>query len=137
MKEFIHFEDLTNLKNILPTVIGAILCIVFGFLIITDDAPVTYMIPAFIGITLLGIPQIKNIRHRNTIKYNNTGLTAKLLGRKTFGFQFMDIEQFSLNEKELILNIKGMDLVTLSRKRFQEKSLQELHTLIKQKTTQR
>lgn len=136
MKDKIHFEDLTALKNVVPTVIGALLCLVFGGLIITDNAPVTYMIPAFLGITLLGIPQIKNIRRRNTIKYNNTGLTIKLVGRKTFGFQFLDLKQCSLIEKGLLLKINGMDEITLSRKQFQENSLQELNTLIQQKTTQ-
>ncbi|MGJ8684570.1 MAG: hypothetical protein ACSHWW_08100 [Nonlabens sp.] len=136
MKEKIQFEDLTSLKNILPTAIGAVFCLICGILIVRDQTTIYFAILGIIGIALIGIPQIKNIRRRNTIKYNNTGLTAKFLGRKTFGFQFSEIEHISLIEKGLILNIKGMDEVTLSRKRFQEDSLQQLHTLIKQKTTQ-
>ncbi|EAS19917.1 hypothetical protein BBFL7_02317 [Flavobacteria bacterium BBFL7] len=136
MKEKIHFENLTALKNVVPTVIGALLCLIFGGLIITDDATVTYLIPAFLGITILGIPQIKNIRRRNTIKYNHSGLTAKLLGFRTFGFQFKDIEEVELSDTRLLLKIKEMDEVTLSRKRFQEDSLTQLHTLIQQKTAQ-
>ena len=133
MKESILFEDLTSLKNVIPIAIGAILCFVFGFLIISKEATLYYVIPAVIGIALLGIPQIKNIRRRNTIKYNNTGLTAKLLGHKTFGFQFQDIERYSFTDKALIIKIKKMDEITLSRKRYKKESLEKLHTLIQKK----
>lgn len=136
MKEKIKFEDLTALKNVVPTVIGSVLCLVFGVLIVVNEVQIYYVIPAFIGIMLLGIPQIKNIRERNTIKFNNTGLTAKLLGHKTFGFQFKDIEDHTFTEKGLIFKVQGMDEVTLSRKRFQQQSLEQLHTLIQQKTAQ-
>lgn len=136
MKEKIKFEDLTALKNVVPTVIGSVLCLVFGVLIVVNEVQIYYVIPAFIGIMLLGIPQIKNIRERNTIKFNNTGLTAKLLGYKTFGFQFKDIEDHTFTEKGLIFKLQGMDEVTLSRKRFQQQSLEQLHTLIQQKTAQ-
>lgn len=136
MKEEIQFEDLTTLKNVLPTALGSVLCFVFGVLIVVNEVQLYYVIPAFIGIMLLGIPQIKNIRKRNTIKFTNTGLTAKLLGHKTFGFQFKDLEQYSFTEKGLNFKVQGMDEVTLSRKRFQQKSLEQLHTLIQQKTAQ-
>lgn len=136
MKEKIKFEDLTALKNVVPTVIGSVLCLVFGVLIVVNEVQIYYVIPAFIGIMLLGIPQIKNIRERNTIKFNNTGLTAKLLGHKTFGFQFKDIEDHTFTEKGLIFKVQGMDEVTLSRKRFQQQSLEQLYTLIQQKTAQ-
>ncbi len=136
MKEKIQFEDLTALKVVVPTTIAIVSCFVFGTLIIVDGAHLYYIIPAFIGIILIGIPQIKNIRQRNTIKFTNTGLTAKLLGHKTFGFQFKDIEKYQLTDAGLIIKINEMDKMTLSRKRFQEESLTRLHTLIQQKTAQ-
>ncbi|GAK75966.1 MAG: hypothetical protein ABJN73_01690 [Nonlabens ulvanivorans] len=136
MKEKIQFEDLTALKVVVPTIIAVVSCFVFGTLIIIDGAHLYYIIPAFIGIILIGIPQIKNIRQRNTIKFTNTGLTAKLLGHKTFGFQFKEIEHYDLTEKGMTLKVNKMDEVTLSRKRFQEDSLTQLHTLIQQKTAQ-
>lgn len=136
MKEKIHFEDLRALHNVIPASLGAVLCLIFGTLIVIQDATLWYVIPAFIGIALLGIPQIKNVRQRNTIKHNNSGLTAKLLGFKTFGFQYQEIEKVQLSDTGLIIKVKGMEEVTLSRKRFQETSLEELNTLIQQKTTQ-
>lgn len=136
MKDKIHFEDLRALHNVLPAAAGAVLSLVFGTLVVIKEPTIWYVVPAIIGIALLGIPQIKNVRQRNTIKHNNSGLTAKLLGFKTFGFQYQEIETVQLLDTGLLIKIKEMDVVTLSQKRYQQQSLQQLYTLIHQKTTQ-
>lgn len=134
MKETIEFYDLTQFKHKAPAILGVLLCMVFGILLITHQALPIYIIGTLIGLILLAVPQIININKRNTIKYNNTGLTAKLLGFKTFGFQFTDLDNHQLTSDALILTINNTDVITLSRKRFNDQSLQQLHTLIQSKT---
>ncbi|AGC75241.1 hypothetical protein LX97_02385 [Nonlabens dokdonensis] len=90
---------------------------------------------ALIAITLFYINSFEGFSTRNSVSYSLKSITIKLVGRKTFGFTFKELEVLDLSEKGLYIKSKGMDAVTLSRKRYQDDSLTQLHTILKEKTT--
>lgn len=139
----IDFTDISKPIHTLPVIIGAILCLGCGAYIIIGhdpDAPsradLIVIVAAFLGIVLIAVPQIQNIRKSNTIRFNNRGLTAKLLGRKTFGFEFRNVTSLLLDEKELQIKVTGMELITLSRKQYHDNSLLQLKEVIEHHKTQ-
>ncbi len=143
MPATIHFTDISKPIHTIPTVIGAILCLGCGTYVIASNdtdsnstTSVVALIASLVGIILIGIPQIQNIRKRNTIRYTKSGLTAKLLGRKTFGFQFKNVTSVFLNEELLQIEVQEMDVITLSRKRYHHNSLLQIQQLIEQYKTQ-
>lgn len=143
MSATIHFTDISKPIHTVPVIIGVILCIGSGALIITrsDDvaastASIIALLAALLGIVLIAIPQILNIRKSDTIRYNKRGLTAKLLGRKTFGFEYRNVTSVILNDQLLQIEVLEMDLITLSRKRYNQNSLLQIKQLIELHKTQ-
>lgn len=138
MPSNIEFTDISTPKHNLPIILGVILCVISGTLIVTSnkaDITTTNPIPVItgiIGIALIAIPQIINVRKANTIRYNKRGLTAKLVGHKTFGFEFSNIEATHLKEKQLEIVTKNGERISLSRKQYNQKSLQKIIDLITQ-----
>lgn|GEM_PF-3811137 len=124
-------------------ILGIFLSTVFGLLLVIDTESTNsgtakwhYVIPTITGIILIAIPQIQNIRKSHTIRYNKTGLTAKLLGFKTFGFQYDNVKSIHLNEELLQIEVIGMETISLSRKRYNHNSLLQLKQIIEQHKTQ-
>ncbi len=72
---------------------------------------------------------------RNSVSYSLKSITIKLVGRKTFGFTFKELEKIDLSEKGLYIKSKGMDAVRLSRKRYENDSLTQLYKILQEKST--
>ncbi|PQJ19789.1 hypothetical protein BST94_05970 [Nonlabens xylanidelens] len=92
-------------------------------------------ITALIAVTLFYFLNFDGFTTRNSVSYSLKSITVKLIGRKTFGFTFKELEQLDLSEKGLYIKSKGMDAVTLSRKRYQDNSLTQLHKILQEKST--
>ena len=134
MKEVIHFKDINTpkYKIIMGTaILGLILAAVLFFL----DATLYSSIFALISITLFYINSFDGFSTRNAVSYSLKSITVKLVGRKTFGFTFNELEILDLSEKGLYIKSKGMDPVTLSRKRYHDDSLEQLYIILKDKKT--
>jgi len=112
-------------------IIAAAASLFLAILLFLTDAPGWIALTAAgTGITLFAATSIDNFKHTNIVNYDSKSVTVKLLGRRTFGFMFGQIEQVSLSEKGLLLRVKGQDAITLSRKRYKEQSLKEFYNLI-------
>jgi hypothetical protein len=91
-------------------------------------------IAALFSISLFYYNSFEGFSTRNTVSYSLSSITIKLVGRKTLGFRFKEMEQLDLSEKGLYIKVKEMDVVTLSRKRYHDKSLEQLHKILNEKT---
>lgn len=132
--EEIHFKDATQVKNWLPTVAGVVFCAItaIGVLNFNEQFSVWFALSGMVGLSLIGIPQIKYIRVRNVITIYRNGLTFKLVGHKTFGLSFKDVKQVQLTPQDLQIITLGEEFA-LSRKQYQLDSLEYLKELIEQK----
>lgn len=112
-------------------VIGALSFIVLAIGLFLINAPGwTALVAATIGITLFAATSIDNFKHTNIVNYDRKAATVKLLGKRTFGFMFAQIEEVNLSEKGLLIRVTGQEVITLSRKRYKEQSLQNFYNLI-------
>lgn len=117
------------------TVLGlAVLCLVTAAVLFFLGYRLYSTIAALFSISLFYYNSFEGFATRNSVSYSLTSITIKLVGRKTFGFKFKEMEQIDLSEKGLYIKVKEMDVVTLSRKRYQDKSLEQLHKILKEKT---
>jgi hypothetical protein len=92
-------------------------------------------IAALLAVTFFYMNSFEGFSTRNSVSYSLKSITIKLVGRKTFGFTFKELEKLDLSEKGLYIKSKGMDAVTLSRKRYENKSLTQLHQILQEKST--
>jgi hypothetical protein len=81
-------------------------------------------------VILFAFTSLDNFIYNNVVNYDSKAVTGKLLGRKTFGFLFEQVQETTLSDKGLLIRVQGQDVITLSRKRYKEKSLQEFYNLI-------
>jgi hypothetical protein len=134
MKEDIQFKDMTGRRYVM------VLCLAIGSLILAAtlyflNLRLYRSIAALVGITLFYVNSFEGFTSRNSVSHSSKSITISLLGRKTFGFPFKELEVLDLSEKGLYIKVKEMDAVTLSRKRYNDSSLTQLHTILKEKTT--
>ncbi len=133
MKEEIHFKDVNTPKY--KIIMGfALLGLVMAAILFFLEERLFSSISALIAITLFYINSFDGFSTRNSVSYSLKSITVKLVGRKTFGFTFKELEILDLSEKGLYIKSKGMDAVTLSRKRYQDSSLEQLHKILKEKS---
>jgi hypothetical protein len=92
-------------------------------------------IAAALAVAAFTTLSLDNFTTANSVSYGPKSITLKLLGHKTTGFLFSDVQQVSLQEQGLLIRVVGMDDMKLSRKRYTDQSLQELYTLLQEKTT--
>jgi len=92
-------------------------------------------IAALAAVTLFYFNSYEGFSTRNSASYSRSSITVKLVGRKTFGFRFKELEKLDLSDKGLYIKSKGMDAVTLSRKRYEDNSLTQLHNILQEKST--
>ncbi|PQJ17260.1 hypothetical protein [Nonlabens tegetincola] len=135
MKHRIVFQDQTARKYVAFTSIGIILIVAGVLLLFTSLEEYVAYLGIGIGIALFFYINMNSFRSTHFISYNRKGITLQLLGRKTNGFSFNQLQKVSLEEKGLLIKLKGGEVITLSRKRYLEQSLQQLFTILKTKTS--
>jgi hypothetical protein len=113
----------------------AVLHLVLAGVFFFSNLKIYSSIFALIAVTLFYINSFEGFSTRNSVSYSLQSITIKLVGKKTFGFTFKELEKLDLSEKGLFIKSKGMDAVTLSRKRYENKSLIQLHNILKEKST--
>jgi hypothetical protein len=113
----------------------AVLHLVLAGVFFFSNLKIYSSIFALIAVTLFYINSFEGFSTRNSVSYSLQSITIKLVGKKTFGFTFKELEKLDLSEKGLFIKSKGMDAVTLSRKRYENKSLTQLHNILKEKST--
>jgi hypothetical protein len=70
----------------------------------------------------------------NSVSYGTKSVTMKLMGNKTIGFLFSDVQEINLQEQGLLIRVDGVDeAIKLSRKRYTDQSLEELTRILKDK----
>lgn len=126
----IYFKDQEDpkFKMLVGAAIGALLLAIVFFVL--DFPSVIALATAGVSVALFAFTSIDNFKHTNLVQYDSNAVTVKLLGRRTFGFRFSNVEHLDLSEKGLLIRLKEMDAITLSRKRYSEQSLQKFYNLI-------
>lgn len=133
-KEVIHFKDLNTLRH--RIILGlAFIMLICAAVFFFNDLRIYSSITALIAVTLFYLLNFDGFTTRNSVSYSLRSITVKLIGRKTFGFTFKELEQLDLSDKGLYIKSKGMDAVTLSRKRYHDNSLTQLHNILQEKST--
>ncbi|WP_339686339.1 hypothetical protein [uncultured Nonlabens sp.] len=134
MKEVIHFKDMNTLRY--KIILGlAVFMLVMAGVFFLNNLKLYSSIAALTAVTLFYFNSYEGFSIRNSASYSRTSITVKLVGRKTFGFSFKELEKLDLSDKGLYIKSKGMDAVTLSRKRYEDNSLSQLHNILQVKST--
>ncbi|SCY17210.1 hypothetical protein SAMN05192588_1493 [Nonlabens sp. Hel1_33_55] len=135
MKREIKIRNLNSKKYLRITYTAAAL-FVLAFLCWFLDGPIVYAyIAAGVAITLFAYLSMDSFTTSNAVSYGSKSVTMKLLGHKTIGFLFTDLREVRLQELGLLIRVDGMEDLKLSRKRYTDQSLEELHTILQEKTT--
>jgi hypothetical protein len=134
VKEVIHFKDMNTLR--FKIILGlAVFMLVMAGVFFLNNFKLYSSIAALTAVTLFYFNSYEGFSTRNSASYSRTSITVKLVGRKTFGFSFKELEKLDLSEKGLYIKSKGMDAVTLSRKRYEDNTLSQLHNILQVKST--
>lgn len=134
MKEVIHFKDMNEARYRVVLFLAVIMLISAAVLFFLN-LRLYSSIAALLAVTFFYMNSFEGFSTRNSVSYSLKSITIKLVGRKTFGFTFKELEKLDLSEKGLYIKSKGMDAVTLSRKRYENKSLTQLHQILQEKST--
>ena len=133
MPESIRIQDLNSKRYKLLVGLGIffiVLALIFWSL---NFHSLYYYFSAIIAIGCFFGLSSSTFTTGNLISHDNYGVTFKLVGSKTFGFRFSELKDVSLTNRGLLIMIEGIDAVKLSRKRYQEESLNNLYNLLKAK----
>jgi hypothetical protein len=134
VKEVIQFKDMNTLSY--KIILGlAVFMLVMAGVFFLNNFKLYSSIAALSAVTLIYFNSYEGFSTRNSASYSRTSITVKLVGRKTFGFSFKELEKLDLSDKGLYIKSKGMDAVTLSRKRYEDNSLSKLHNILQVKST--
>lgn len=135
MQRDISFRDLNSPKYKGLTIAG-------GFLILLAALCwwfewTSYLSYVFAGLAVMSftILSMDSFTTSNAVSYGSKSMTVKLLGEKTTGFLFRKVSKVSMMEQGLLIRVEGMEDLKLSRKRYNDTSLEKLQTIIKEKTT--
>jgi hypothetical protein len=134
LKEVIHFKDMNEARYRVVLFLAVIMLISAAVLFFLN-LRLYSSIAALLAVTFFYMNSFEGFSTRNSVSYSLKSITIKLVGRKTFGFTFKELEKLDLSEKGLYIKSKGMDAVTLSRKRYENKSLTQLHQILQEKST--
>jgi hypothetical protein len=126
----IHIKDLSSPKYRLFITAGLLLFSVSAIAWYLDLSPLIYYGAAALAIGCFFVISFDTFTSSNSISVDRYGATLKLLGEKTYGFRFEDIQSIDLSERGLYIELKEMEAVKLSRKRYKQKSLENIYTLL-------
>ncbi|MEN8816120.1 MAG: hypothetical protein ABF274_04525 [Nonlabens sp.] len=134
MKEVIHFKDMNEARYRVILLI-AVFMLISAAVLFFLDLRLYSSIAALLAVTFFYMNSFEGFSTRNSVSYSLKSITIKLVGRKTFGFTFKELEKIDLSEKGLYIKSKGMDAVRLSRKRYENDSLTQLYKILQEKST--
>ncbi len=135
MQRDIHIRNLNSTKYRILTAAGGVLLITALLIWFLDGPDYLAYTTAALGIGAFTVLSMDSFTSANAISYGSDSMTMKLLGSKTIGFLFSDVQHINLQEQGLLIQLKDREVVKLSRKRYTDQSLQELATILKEKTT--
>jgi hypothetical protein len=134
LKEVIHFKDMNTLRY--KFILGfALINLVLAGVFFFNNLKIYSSIFALMAVTLFYMNSFEGFSTRNSASYSLKSITINLVGKKTFGFTFKELEKLDLSDKGLYIKSRGMEAVTLSRKRYENSSLTQLHNILKEKST--
>jgi len=134
MQREIKIRDLNSPKFKSITFIAVALFVIAGLCLFLDAPSYYAYIAAAVAIALFAYLSMESFTVANSVSYGGRSVTMKLLGEKTTGFLFSDVQEVRLQEQGLLIRVQGMDDLKLSRKRYYDQSLEQLHSIIKEKT---
>ena len=132
----IHIKDLSSPRYRLFIVAGLLLFSVSAIAWYLDGYPLIYYGTAALAIGCFFVISFDTFTSSNSISVDRYGATLKLLGEKTHGFRFEDIQSIDLSDRGLYIGLKGMEAVKLSRKRYKQQSLENIYTLLTTKNNE-
>ena len=135
MKREIKIRNLNSPKFRAITFIAISLFTIAGIALFLDLPSYIAYITAALGVALFAYLSMESFTVANSVSYGSKSITMKLLGHKTIGFLFTDLTEVRLQELGLLIRVDGMEDLKLSRKRYTDQSLEQLHTILKEKTT--
>ncbi|MEN8898071.1 hypothetical protein [Nonlabens sp.] len=130
----IHFKDMNEARYRVILLI-AVFMLISAAVLFFLDLRLYSSIAALLAVTFFYMNSFEGFSTRNSVSYSLKSITIKLVGRKTFGFTFKELEKIDLSEKGLYIKSKGMDAVRLSRKRYENDSLTQLYKILQEKST--
>lgn len=134
MQRKIKFRDLDSVKYKAITVAGGVLMALAALSWILQWTSYLQYICAGLSVMAFTVLSMDSFTSSNAVSYGKKSITIKLLGSKTTGFLFSDVQEIRLQEQGLFIGVQGMEDLKLSRKRYTDQSLEQLHSIIKEKT---
>lgn len=128
----IHFKNLNSPRSITITVLSVLLILLGVVLFLYTALENWGYILMATGIIVMAGFNLSYVWQPDAITYTQSGATIKLIGRKTFGFKFEDIDAVEMTASDLVINTTDGRSFSLSRKRYQQQSLIKLKELIHQ-----
>ncbi len=134
MQREIHIRNLNSTKYRSLTIAGVILLVISIATWLLQGPDYIAYVAAALGVAAFTVLSMDSFTTANAVSYGKESITMKLLGNKTIGFLFSDVQEIRLLEQGLLIRLQDREDVKLSRKRYSTKSLEQLETILKEKT---
>jgi hypothetical protein len=128
----IKIQDLTAPRYKIFISAGLFLFIVAGITWYLNTPPPLYYLSAGLAIACFFAISYDTFTTSNAISIDRYGATFKLLGNKTYGFRFQDVDQVQISDRGLMITFKKeeMEAIKLSQKRYHSQSLKDIYTIL-------
>lgn len=136
MPQQIHIQDLSSNKYRILVSLGIAFLLIAAISWYFNLEPIIYYIAAILAIGCFFAVSSSTFTTSNIISVDRYGATLKLVGDKTYGFRFSDIKRLDFSDRGLLIGLREMEDVKLSRKRYKEESLNQIYKLLQSKTQQ-
>lgn len=132
MAQKIHIQDLTAPRYKIFISVGLLLFAIAAATWFFEAPPPVYYLAAGLAIACFFAISYNTFTTSNIISVDRHGATLKLVGNKTYGFRFQDVNQIDLSDRGLLITFieQEMEAVKLSRKRYHPESLNDIYTLL-------
>ncbi len=134
MQRTINIRNLNSPKYRFLTAAGVILILISILSWWLEGPDYLSYTAAALGVTSFTALSLEGFTSANSVSYGGKSVTMKLLGDKTTGFLFSEIQEINLMEQGLLIRVNEMEDIKLSRKRYTPESLEELTRILKEKT---
>jgi len=133
MAQKIHIQDLSQPKYKLFIGIGIAMLVIAFVTWALEMKPIIYYVSSIVAIASFFYISSDTFTRSNTLSFDKKGATFKLMGNKTYGFRFVEMTSVHLTDRGLHIELMEQEDVKLSRKRYQEQSLNTIYQILKQK----